>query len=130
MRKNSVKLTRINQEVVKELSSIIRSELKDPRVDILTSVTGADTSTDLKTCKVYISVYGDEEKMKETLAALANAEGFLRRMLAKNLNLRNTPELSFFPDRSITYGMHIDGILKDLDLSEKERTYDDESQRI
>ncbi len=126
MRKNSVKLTRINQEIVKELSAILRSELKDPRVDMMTSVTAADTATDLKTCKVYISVYGDEEKMQSTLEALKNAEGFIKRMLAKNLNLRNTPALTFLPDRSITYGMHIDGILRDLSVPAGEETNDEE----
>ena len=75
---------------------------------------GADTATDLKTCKVYISVLGGEEALQETLAGLKAAEGFLRRMLARNLNLRNTPELLFLPDRSIEYGMHISGILDEL----------------
>ena len=114
MRKNSIKLTRINQEIVKELSNLIRAEVKDPRVGMMTSVTGADTATDLKTCKVYISVFGDESVWQETLRGLEAAEGFLRRMLAKNLNLRNTPELIFLPDRSIEYGMHISGILDEL----------------
>ncbi len=114
MRKNSVKLIRINQEIVRELSELIRSEVKDPRVGIMTSVTGADTTTDLKTCKVYISVLGGEEALKATMEGLNASKGFLRKMLARNLNLRNTPELIFTADRSIEYGTHIEGILDEM----------------
>ena len=118
MRKNSIKMTRINQEIVKALSDILRNDLKDPRVDMLTSVTGADAGTDLKTCKVYISTYGDEDKMSDTLDALKNAEGFIKRQLASKLNLRNTPALTFMPDNSISYGMHIESILNTLDTGD------------
>ena len=114
MRKNSIKLTRINQEIVKELAELIRSEVKDPRIGPLTSVTGADCAADLKTCKVYISALGGEDVLQETMSGLNAAEGFLRRMLAANLNLRNTPQLIFLPDRSIEYGMHISGIIDRL----------------
>ena len=114
MRKNSVKLTRINQEIVRELSEIIRSEVKDPRVGMMTSVTGADTTTDLKSCKVYISVLGGEDALTTTMEGLNACKGFLRRMLAQNLNLRNTPELIFIADRSIEYGTHIAGILDEM----------------
>ena len=107
-------MTRINQEIVRELSNIIRNELKDPRIAMMTSVTGADAGTDLKTCKVYISAYGEEDAMERTMEGLQKAEGFIRRQLAMNLNLRNTPALTFIPDRSMEYGMHIDGLLKEL----------------
>ena len=117
MRKHSVKLTRINQEIVKELSEIIRSEVKDPRVGMMTSVTGADATTDLKSCKVYISVLGGEEELSRTMEGLNACKGFLRRMLAQNLNLRNTPELFFVADRSIEYGTHIAGILDEMHRS-------------
>ena len=93
MRKNSIKNTRVNEAVRQELSMLISREVKDPRVDMMTTVTKVIVATDLKTCKVYISVYGDEEKKAETMAGLKSSEGFLRRMLARNLNLRNTPEL-------------------------------------
>lgn len=95
MRKNSIKNTRINGEVQKELSQIIRREIKDPRIHMMTSVTGAQVAPDLKTCKVYISVLGTDEEKADTLAGLRSAEGYIRRMLAKNLNLRNTPQLTF-----------------------------------
>ena len=94
MRKNSIKNTRINGEVQRELSNIIR-ELKDPRVGIMTSVTAVEVTPDLKYCKAYISVLGDDETKAETLAGLKSAAGFIRRELARTVNLRNTPEIKF-----------------------------------
>ena len=87
MRKNSIKNTRINGEVQRELSNIIR-ELKDPRVGIMTSVTAVEVTPDLKYCKAYISVLGDDETKAETLAGLKSAAGFIRRDLARTVNLR------------------------------------------
>jgi len=98
MRKNSVKNTRINSEVQRELSAIIR-ELKDPRIGIMTSVSQALVTPDLKFCRVYISILGDDEEKKETMQGLKSAVGFMRRELAKRLNLRNTPELILLEDR-------------------------------
>ncbi len=116
MRKNSIKNTRINGEVLKELSRIIRSELKDPRVSSLTSVMEATVAPDLKTCKAYISVLGSPEEKKQTLEALKAAEGFIRRELAHGLNLRNTPQIFFIEDDSIEYGVtmshRIDEVIK------------------
>ena len=105
MRKNSIKNTRINGEVQKELSRIIRSEVKDPRIHPMTSVLRAVVAPDLKSCKAYISVLGNEEAVKETLAGLRAAEGYIRRELAHGLNLRNTPEITFLADGSIAYGV-------------------------
>ena len=68
MRKNSIKNTRINGEVQRELSQIIRGEIKDPRIALMTSVTGAEVAPDLKTCKVYISVLGDDKAKTDTIA--------------------------------------------------------------
>lgn len=104
MRKNSIKNIRINAEVMRELSQIIR-ETKDPRIHPMTSIVAVDVATDLKTCKVYVSVLGDEEDRKETLAGLNSAEGFMRRELAHRLNLRNTPQLKFIMDTSIEDAM-------------------------
>ncbi len=105
MRKNSVKHVRINHAVQRELGNIIRNEVKDPRIGIMTSVTAVDVATDLKTCKVYISVFGDDEERENTKKAFEKAEGFIRRALAENLNLRNTPKLTFIMDNSIEYGV-------------------------
>lgn len=118
MRKNSIKNTRINGEVQRELSNIIRGEIKDPRINPLTSVVAVEVAPDLKTCKAYISVLGDEESQKNTLAGLKSAEGFIRSKLAKSINLRNTPEIKFVLDQSIEYGVKmskmIDEVTKDM----------------
>ncbi len=122
MRKNSIKNTRINEAVRQELSMLISREVKDPRVDMMATVTRAIVATDLKTCKVYISVYGDEQKKEETMAGLKSSEGFLRHMLAKSLNLRNTPELFFILDESLDYAMYMSGKIDELSREEQERT--------
>lgn len=102
MRKNSTKNNRINSEVQKALSSIIRT-VKDPRVDPFTSVVEVQVAPDLKTCKVYVSVLGDGGE--ETIEGLKYAAGYIRHELAREVNLRNTPELSFHLDTSISYGV-------------------------
>ena len=118
MRKNSIKNTRINGEVQKELSNIIRSEIKDPRINPMTSVVAVEVAPDLKTCKAYISVFGDEQAQADTVKGLQNAEGYIRRELAHNLNMRNTPEIKFVLDQSIEYGVmmskKISDVTKDL----------------
>ena len=105
MRKNSIKNTRVNAEVHKELAEIIRNGIKDPRIQPMTSVTAVEVAPDLKTCKAYISVLGDAEAKKDTLAGLRSAESYIRRQLAKTVNLRNTPEIRFILDESIEYGV-------------------------
>ena len=107
MRKNSMKNTRINGEVQKTLAEIIRGDLKDPRISPLTSVVSVEVAPDLKTCKAWISVYGDEKLQKATLEGLKSAEGFIRKELARRVNLRNTPEVHFILDQSIEYGVQM-----------------------
>lgn len=118
MRKNSMKNTRINGEVQRVLAEVIRGEIKDPRISPLTSVVAVEVAPDLKTCKVWISVYGDEEVQKDTLAGLRSAEGFIKNQLAKKINLCNTPEIRFVVDQSIAYGVKmsklIDEVNKDI----------------
>ena len=104
MRKNSVKNRRINDEVRKALAAIVR-EVKDPRISPLTSVTGTEVAPDLKTCKVYVSVYGDSEAGAKTMEGLKSASRFIRGELARKVNLRHTPELTFVLDDSIAYGV-------------------------
>ena len=118
MRKNSIKNTRINGEVQRELSNIIR-ELKDPRVGIMTSVTAVEVTPDLKYCKAYISVLGDDETKAEPLAGLKSAAGFIRRELARTVNLRNTPEIKFIMDESIEYGMRMSKLIDDVRKNEE-----------
>ena len=114
MRKNSIKNTRINGEVQKELSKIIQNGIKDPRIAPLTSVVSVEVAPDLKTCKAYISVLGSEKAAADTLAGLKSAEGFIRRQLAHTVNLRNTPEIRFILDQSIEYGVHMSKLIDDV----------------
>lgn len=114
MRKNSVKNTRINGEVLKDLSNIIRSEIKDPRINPMTSVVSVEVAPDLKTCKAYISVLGDEQSQKDTITGLKSAEGYIRRELARTVNLRNTPEIKFILDQSIEYGINMSKLIDEV----------------
>ena len=114
MRKNSIKNTRINGEVQKVLSEIIRSEIKDPRINPMTSIVMVEVAPDLKTCKAYISVLGDEQSQQSTLAGLKSAEGYIRRELARSVNLRNTPEIKFVVDQSIEYGVTMSKLIDDV----------------
>ena len=114
MRKNSIKNTRVNTEVQRELSNIIRAGIKDPRVAPWTSVVAVQVAPDLKTCKAYISVLGDEKAQADTVVGLKSAEGYIRRQLARNLNLRNTPEIRFILDESIEYGVNMSKLIDDV----------------
>lgn len=107
MRKNSVKSTRVNGEVQKVLADIIRGEIKDPRISPLTSVVAVEVAPDLKTCKVWISVLGDDKARQDTYAGLKSAEGYIKSRLARTINLRNTPDLTFVMDQSIEYGVNM-----------------------
>lgn len=121
MRKNSIKNTRINGEVQKELSNIIRNEIKDPRIHPMTSVVAVEVTPDLKYCKAYISVLGDEQAQKDTVDGLKSAVPYIRRQLAHSVNLRNTPEIRFILDQSIEYGVHMSHLIDEVtkDLGEK-----------
>ena len=120
MRKNSIKNTRINGEVLRELSNIIRGEIKDPRINPLTSVVAVEVAPDLKTCKAYISVLGDEASQADTLKGLKSAEGFIRMKLAKSINLRNTPEIKFVLDQSIEYGVNMSRMIDEMNRKDAE----------
>ncbi|MCI8598778.1 MAG: 30S ribosome-binding factor RbfA [Lachnospiraceae bacterium] len=124
MRKNSIKNTRINGEVRRELSNIIRGEIKDPRINPMTSVVEVEVAPDLKSAKAYISVLGDEKSQQDTLAGLKSAEGYIRRALAKSINLRNTPEIRFVLDQSIEYGVNMSKLIDDVNQTRKENEDD------
>ena len=118
MRKRSIKNTRVNAEVQRELSNILRAGIKDPRVAPMTSVVAVEVAPDLKTCKAYISLLGDQEAQESTIKGLQSAEGYIRRELAHSLNMRNTPEVRFVIDQSIEYGVtmlkKIDDVTRDI----------------
>ena len=100
--------------MLRELSNILRSGIKDPRVAPLTSVVSVEVAPDLKTCKAYISVFGDEKAQQDTLAGLKSASGYIRKTLARNLNMRNTPEITFVMDQSIEYGVNMSKMISDV----------------
>lgn len=128
MRKNSIKNTRINNEVQRELSEIISREVKDPRIHPMTSVVSVEVTPDLKYCKAYISVLGSEEAGKDTIQGLRSAVGFIRNQLARRINLRNTPELTFILDQSIEYGVHMTRLIDEVtaDLTDRKEDEADE----
>lgn len=114
MRKNSVKNVRVNAEVMRELGNIIRSGIKDPRISPMTSVVAVEVTPDLKFCKAYISVLGDEKAKQDTIKGLKSAEGYIRRQLAASINLRNTPQITFVIDQSIEYGVNMSKRIDDV----------------
>ena len=122
MRKNSIKNTRINGEVLKILAEVIRGEIKDPRIPEFTSIVSVEVAPDLKTCKAYVSVLGDEEKAAEALEGLKSASGFIRNRLAKELNLRNTPDLHFYLDQSIAYGVDMSRKIDEVIRQDEEKS--------
>ncbi len=112
--KNSTRMIRINDEIRKEVSEILRSELKDPRIGTITSVLKVETTNDLKYCKVYVSILGDEDKKKETIEVLKNASGYIRKLIAERINLRCTPEFKFILDDSLEYGIKISKLIDEI----------------
>jgi ribosome-binding factor A len=111
---SKVRVGRVGEQIKKELSVILQSEFKDPRIGFIT-VTGVEVTNDLSQAKIYLSVLGSDEQREDTLKALARGQGFLRSELGKRVRLRHTPELIFKFDTSIEYGSHIEGLLKQLD---------------
>lgn len=122
MRKNSIKNTRINGEVQRVLAEIIRGEIKDPRISPWTSVVAVEVAPDLKSCKAWISVLGDDEAKNNTLEGLKSAEGFIRRQIARTINLRNTPDITFVMDQSIEYGVNMSHKIDQVIAADAERS--------
>ncbi|HCC07093.1 MAG TPA: 30S ribosome-binding factor RbfA [Clostridiales bacterium] len=114
MRTNT-RITKINQEMKRELSNIIDNELKDPRIkEAMTSVTNVETTTDLKHCKVFVSILGNDEVKKDILVGLKSAAGFIRKEIASRINLRVTPEFTFKIDESIEHSIHMSELFKKI----------------
>lgn len=114
----SNRIGRINEEIQRELSDLIR-QLKDPRVQTLLSITRVDTTPDLRYAKVFVSVM-DEDREKDAIRGLKSAGGWLRRELGASLQLRYTPELVFELDDSLKYGAHMFDLLSKLNISHDE----------
>ncbi|USF30551.1 30S ribosome-binding factor RbfA [Clostridium sp. MD294] len=112
--KNNNRISRINDEIMKELSQIIRFEVKDPRINAMTSVIRVDTTADLKYCKVFVSVLGQEEEKQNVMKGLKNASGFIRHLIAERVNLRFTPELQFKLDETTEYAIHMNQLMEQV----------------
>ncbi len=124
MNKLKERTNRISVEFKKEISNIIRNELKDPRLAKLISVTWAKVTRDLRYAKVYISVMGNDEQKNSTMAALKSASGFIRREIGQRINLRYTPEIHFELDNSIEHGVYMSKLIKDTLKKDKEQSYE------
>jgi len=107
------RLMRIEHEIVRELSEIVREELKDPRVGFVTLI-GAEVSPDLRSARVYASPMGDERAARETMRGLRSAAGFLSTALGKRMQTRRTPQLTFVRDRSIEHGVRVSHIIDEV----------------
>lgn len=118
MAKNEARLNRINEELRKELSSILAYELKNPNITGMLSVTKVKITPDFKYAKVYVSIL-NSKNIEKTMEGLKESAGFIRSRIAKEVNLRITPELVFEIDDSLEYGARIDNILNDLKKENK-----------
>ena len=115
----------INEEIQKELSSLLRT-VKDPRVqDVMISITRVETTPDLRYTKVYVS-FLQEDKANEAMKGLKSAAGFLRRQLGQNLHLRYAPEIVWALDDSITYGAHMLNLINSLGVKHDDEDADQE----
>lgn len=110
----SIKTERVAEDIKRYVGSIIKNDLKDPRISEMCSVTRVELSNDLRYSKIYISVYGDNDIKDKTLLGLKNAAGFIRKELSKKLDLRYIPEISFVLDDSIENGIRISKIIEEL----------------
>ncbi|NEW05591.1 30S ribosome-binding factor RbfA [Paenibacillus sp. SYP-B3998] len=108
-----VRVGRVGEQIKKELSQIVQSELKDPRIGFLT-VTSVEVTNDLSLARVFLSVLGTDEEKAATLKALSTGTGYIRSELGKRIRLRKVPELQFKFDASLDYGSHIDNLLNNL----------------
>ena len=105
---------RVAVEMKREISDILRTEMKDPRMSGMISVTSVEVTKDLRHSKVFVSVFGSEEEQLETLGAIIKAAGFIRTEIGRRIRLRHIPDMSFHLDRSIAYGAHINEVLRSI----------------
>ncbi|MBR3152521.1 MAG: 30S ribosome-binding factor RbfA [Clostridia bacterium] len=124
MQKSSNRMNKINEELKKEIGIIISQELRDPHITGLVSVTKVVTTPDLRFARVYVSMIGAKSN-KGNLARLKKCSGHIRSLIAKKVNLRNTPELIFEFDESIEYGARIDSIINEITAELKDKHEDE-----
>ncbi len=103
---------RINEEMKKELASLVMTDIRDPRLTAMVSITDVEVTKDLSYAKVYVSIFGTDKEKADSLEAIKNASSFLRREIGRRMNLRHTPELVIMLDTTIDRGMHIDDLIR------------------
>ncbi len=117
---NKLRVEKLQELIKQETGKILMKEIKDPRIGFVT-VTGVEMTGDLREAKIFVSVMGNDEQIKQTWEGLNSALGFLRREIGKRIRLRFTPEISFAPDKSLDYSEHIQKILLKINAEKKER---------
>ncbi|MBU6145582.1 MAG: 30S ribosome-binding factor RbfA [Paenibacillaceae bacterium] len=110
---SKVRVRRVGEQIKKELSTIVQTEMRDS-LEHITTVTDVEMSADLAQAKVYLSIMGNDQQRAQTLQAIGRASGFLRTEIGKRVRLRHVPELLFLLDTSLDYGSHIDAILRTI----------------
>ena len=125
---SSNRADRIGMEIHRALAEVLREDISDPRVSTMCSVVRTELSKDLMYCKAYISVLGNEEAAKDTIQGLKSAVGFVRTQLAKRINLRNTPEITFILDQSIEYGVHMTRLIDEVTENLRDSESGDEEE--
>ncbi len=114
------RVSRISSEVKRVVSELIRTELRDPRISDMTSITDVEVTSDLSYANIFISVYGDEEVKKESMDGLNNAKGFIKKELGERLDLRHIPEVVFKLDDTVDKGMRIEELISSLHSEEED----------
>lgn len=114
---SKIRVSRVGEQIKKELSLILQNEFKDPRLGFIT-VTGVEVTSDYSQATVYLSVLGSDEQKADSLNALARGKGYLRSELGKRIRLRHVPELIFKFDTSVDYGSRIEQLLRQINDGE------------
>ncbi|CDF26835.1 30S ribosome-binding factor RbfA [Dialister pneumosintes] len=120
---SELRVRKMQEFIKQEVSSMLLREVKDPRLGFVT-VTGVHLTGDLREATVYVSLFGSEKEKKESMTALEMATGFIRRELGKRLKIYYTPQISFEQDTSLDYGMHIEGLIKQIHKDDEAKKYD------
>lgn len=115
-----IRVSRVGEQIKKELSQIVQQGLKDPRIGFVT-ITAVEMSGDLSIAKVYISVFGSTEQKQDSLHGLEKAKGFLRSEIGRRIQMRHTPELVFVMDESLEHHAHISKLLNEVNTQEQEK---------
>ncbi|QQE76568.1 30S ribosome-binding factor RbfA [Brevibacillus composti] len=122
---NKTRMSRVGEEIKKELSVLLQRGLKDPRIGFVT-VTDVEVTSDLQLAKVYVSIFGSEEQRKASLSGLQKAKGYLRTEIGKRVKLRHIPDFVFKLDESIDYGSKIETILREISTDGEKGAKQDE----